>query len=344
MDGVLATSLSSTASPSTRWTYDRAGIYTFKDDEKLQRGKSISPELVKAIQESVVVVVVFLNNFATSSWCLEELTKIIEYRDLIGQRVLPVFYDVDPERWREALEAAASLSGWDVQITSTGCEAECIKQIVRNILSYILSCPVENLIGMESRVEDVKSLLGKGSSCDVCTLGIWGIGGIGKTTKFEEDWAVKRYAFMVDIPPKDYEKLSRVVVRHTGHLPLALNVLGSHFVAWKEVTSREFLIVLVLKLSGIIMLIEKSLLTISNGNLHMHDLIQEMGRYIVCECYPHTIVWVLEEIKEVMTTSARLETVEAIVETKFDAFSGRPIPSCSEEVYATSCCMAMHFK
>nr|GEX89021.1 TMV resistance protein N-like isoform X1 [Tanacetum cinerariifolium] len=556
MDGVLATSSSSTASPSTRWTYDvfisfrgedtrnsfvdhlyaalqRAGIYTFKDDEKLQRGKSISPELVKAIQESMVAVVVFSNNYANSSWCLEELEKIIECRDLIGQRVLPVFYDVDPsdvrgqkrsyhaafelhevelidnmekvKRWREALEAAASLSGWDVQRTASGREAECIKQIVRNILSYTVSCPVENLIGMESRVEDVKSLLGKGSSRDVCTIGIWGMGGIGKTTiaravyhqisyefegssfvedvrenscnkvglkslqekllseiLMEEHYKVKdcddgihqirrrlgrkkvlvvlddvdhikqlqflagahewfgpgsrimittrdehllscaqqkytpellkvtesiklfsRYAFKADIPPKDYEKLSHVVVRHTGHLPLALKVLGSHFCGrnldfWRSAINvltkipheeingilrlsynglnifekKIFLhIACIFKgmergyvtrvldsfgfeaVSGITVLIEKSLLTISNGNLHMHDLIQEMGRYIVCECYPHTIVWVPEEIKEVMTTNDRLETVEAIVETKVDAFSGRPIPLCSEDVF-----------
>lgn len=40
---------------------------------------------------------------------------------------------------------------------------------------------MENLIGMESRVWHVKSLLGKGVG-DVCMNGIWGMGGIGKTT------------------------------------------------------------------------------------------------------------------------------------------------------------------
>ncbi|GJT30331.1 TMV resistance protein N-like protein [Tanacetum coccineum] len=324
------------------------GIYMFKDDEKLQRRKSISPELVKAIQESMVVVVVFSNNYTTSSWCLEELAKIIKCRDLIGQRVLPVFYDVDlSDRWREALEAAASLSRWDVQITSSGREAECIKQIVRNILSYTLSCLVENLIGMESRVEDVKSLFGKGSSRHVCTLGIWGIGGIGKTTiaravYHQISYEFEGSSFVEDVRENSCNKVGIKSLQEK----LLLEILMEEPYKVKDCDDGIHQIQRRLgrkKLSGITMLIEKSLLAISNGNFHMHDLIQELGRYIVCECYPYTIVWVPEEIKEVVMTSARLETVEAIVETKLDAFSGRPIPSCSEEVYATSCCIAMHF-
>ncbi|GKF00087.1 TMV resistance protein N-like protein, partial [Tanacetum coccineum] len=35
---------------------------------------------------------------------------------------------------------------------------------------------------MESRLRNVKSLLGKASSGDVSFIGIWGMGGIGKTT------------------------------------------------------------------------------------------------------------------------------------------------------------------
>ncbi|GJX79707.1 TMV resistance protein N-like protein, partial [Tanacetum coccineum] len=127
---------------------DRAGIYTFKDDKKLLRGKSISPELTKAIEESMVAVVIFSKKYANSYWCLDELVKIIECRETMGQKVLPVFYNVDPsnvraqkgsfhaafehhevrftdnmekvKRWREALLNAASLSGWDVSRTANG--------------------------------------------------------------------------------------------------------------------------------------------------------------------------------------------------------------------------------
>lgn len=49
---------------------------------------------------------------------------------------------------------------------------------------------------------------------------------------------------------------------------------------------------------GISVLIEKSLITITNGRLHMHDLIQEMGRQIVRESFPDSRLWQLEEIHD----------------------------------------------
>ncbi|PWA81177.1 TMV resistance protein N [Artemisia annua] len=72
------------------------GIDTFKDDDMLRRGKPISPELLKAIEESRSAVIVFSENYANSSWCLDELVKIMECHKLMGQRVLPVFYHVEP--------------------------------------------------------------------------------------------------------------------------------------------------------------------------------------------------------------------------------------------------------
>ncbi|KAL9995127.1 hypothetical protein Hdeb2414_s0839g00952711 [Helianthus debilis subsp. tardiflorus] len=97
----------------------------------------------------------------------------------------------------------------------------------------------------------------------------------------------------------------------------------------KDVISQEFLIVFALEVvSGITVQIERSLLTTSNGCLHMHDLIQEMGWCIVRECYPNKMVWCSKEIKEVMTITARLETVEAIAETQdnYDL-------CCSEDIF-----------
>ena len=53
------------------------GIATFRDEENLEIGKPISPELLKAIKESKFAIVVLSRNFASSTWCLDELTKII---------------------------------------------------------------------------------------------------------------------------------------------------------------------------------------------------------------------------------------------------------------------------
>ncbi|XP_021974365.1 disease resistance protein RPV1-like [Helianthus annuus] len=113
------------------------GIQAYKDDETLPRGESISPALLKAIQDSRIAVVVFSKNYADSSWCLDELAHIMECMDTTGQIVMPIFYHVDPsdvrkqngkygkafrkhkrenkhkvESWRKALEKAGNLSGW----------------------------------------------------------------------------------------------------------------------------------------------------------------------------------------------------------------------------------------
>ena len=46
------------------------GIVTFRDEEKLERGKSISLELFKAIEESRFAIVIISRNYASSTWCV----------------------------------------------------------------------------------------------------------------------------------------------------------------------------------------------------------------------------------------------------------------------------------
>ncbi|KAJ0537474.1 putative TIR domain, P-loop containing nucleoside triphosphate hydrolase [Helianthus annuus] len=183
------------------------GIQTYKDDETLPRGERIGPALLKAIQESRIALVVFSENYADSSWCLDELAHIMECMDTRGQIVIPIFYFVDPsdvrkqkgkygkafrkhkrenkqkvESWRKALEKAGNLSGWVINENSH--EAKCIKEIVATISSRLptLSTNVnKDLIGIETRLQDLKSKL-KMESGDVRIIGIWGVGGGGKTT------------------------------------------------------------------------------------------------------------------------------------------------------------------
>ena len=71
------------------------GIHTFKDDKNLDRGKPISPELLKAIGESRFAIVIISKDYASSSWCLDELAHIIHCKKKTGMTILPVFHYVD---------------------------------------------------------------------------------------------------------------------------------------------------------------------------------------------------------------------------------------------------------
>ena len=69
------------------------GINTFMDDD-LPRGEEISAQLLEAIECSRILIIIFSENYASSTWCLNELVKILECKKN-DQMVLPVFYKVD---------------------------------------------------------------------------------------------------------------------------------------------------------------------------------------------------------------------------------------------------------
>ncbi|XP_065618553.1 disease resistance protein RPV1-like [Quercus suber] len=188
---------------------DQHGIQTFIDDN-LHRGENISEELLKTIEKSRSSIVVFSKNYASSSWCLDELAKIMECSMECTKKVLPVFYQVDTsevrkqtgdfgnkltelekkiedktkvQKWRDALREAANISGWDYK--NSGTESELVQKIVEEILnSDIIQMPSNGatmLVGINSRMEAVTKLLDFESN-DVRMVGITGLGGIGKTT------------------------------------------------------------------------------------------------------------------------------------------------------------------
>ncbi|GJR62025.1 NB-ARC domains-containing protein [Tanacetum coccineum] len=62
--------------------FKQKGIFAFRDDNELPKGEDISPRLYKAIEESRFLIVIFSKNYASSSWCLRELVKILQCKQM----------------------------------------------------------------------------------------------------------------------------------------------------------------------------------------------------------------------------------------------------------------------
>lgn len=56
----------------------------------------IGSTLLRVIEESSISIVVLSENYADSSWCLDELVKILECKESNNQLVWPIFYKVNP--------------------------------------------------------------------------------------------------------------------------------------------------------------------------------------------------------------------------------------------------------
>ncbi|XP_010477756.1 PREDICTED: TMV resistance protein N-like isoform X2 [Camelina sativa] len=184
-------------------------VRVFRDNEGMERGDEIAPSLVAAMEDSAASVVVLSPRYADSHWCLDELATLCHLRASLKRPMIPIFYEVDPshvrkqsdhfvkdfvkhskrfgedkiERWRDAMKLVGNLSGFVWREDSV--DDDMIGLVVKRVLAEVSNTPEtvgEYTVGLESRVKDLMDVFDVESSSGVQVLGLYGMGGIGKTT------------------------------------------------------------------------------------------------------------------------------------------------------------------
>ncbi|CAJ1971312.1 unnamed protein product [Sphenostylis stenocarpa] len=331
----------------------RKGIYTYFDDKHVR--------VTNPIEESKILIIVFSEHYASSTRCLDELVKILEStkRDK-KQVVFPIFYFVDPsdvrhqrnsygkhmmahqnefgkdsqkvKDWRSALATACNLPGEAIYTAGRGYEINFIEKIVMRVYKNITPKPLHtglNLVGLRPRVEEVKSRLDmKSDDRTVRMLGIWGLGGVGKTelAKSLYNKIVHHFdaaSFLAHVRAKssqinglkDLQKtlLLDMLKELDNELDNTTCFFKGEKIEYVEQVLGEFGTT-----SNINTLVNRSLLTTEDGYLKMHPLIQDMGREIVRQEAPNypgerSRLWIYDDVIEILTENSGSYKIQGIM-------------------------------
>ncbi|XP_056165271.1 disease resistance protein RUN1-like [Syzygium oleosum] len=185
-------------------------IWVFRDDN-IPIGEKFSSQLLNAIAQSKISIPIISENYASSKWCLRELFHIMDRKKSTSHIVLPIFYKVDPadvrhllgkfgkafhshkkrfdekdiKEGQQALIEVSYLHGWVSEKIANGHEGELVKKVIKSVLNKLRPDfqldVTKHLVGIRDDVMKIRKWVDTPAS-DARMIGIYGMGGIGKTT------------------------------------------------------------------------------------------------------------------------------------------------------------------
>ncbi|GLJ18882.1 hypothetical protein SUGI_0337400 [Cryptomeria japonica] len=207
----------------------------------------------QAVEHSNISIAIFSTDYARSTRCLQELAQMWKSRAFI----IPLFYHVQPfqvriaesesqessyeevlsehcstgqypsetmEEWKRALCHVSSLPGWTLD--SISCfEGDLVKRIVSDVTNTLDKIPLHNIakhpVQLDKKIKKVISLLNLQNQADVVTVGIWGMGGCGKTTTAKAVYnnifrCFDSCSFLSDVRKMPHKQIREQIIRDTN--------------------------------------------------------------------------------------------------------------------------------
>ena len=116
------------------------GFTAFMDRTAIRVGDEVDSTIKEGIRNSMSAIIIFSQNYAYSTWCLDELVLIVERKKNSRYFIIPIFYEVEildikqqlgnygialkkhrarhndkVDKWREALAEVGNILGQHVK-------------------------------------------------------------------------------------------------------------------------------------------------------------------------------------------------------------------------------------